>query len=269
MNASRYRWNGAELVSLNETATVPLLVADSFLARDQKVAGFELHRERFTRSAERQGLVFPIIDFLDAVAGAIPAVGEFFPRIDLTERGELELWIRPAPALGRTVTLAVAPSDPREHPRLKGPDLPALAQLREQAVSRGADDAVIVDEKGYVLDGATTCLLWWHGETLCTPPVDAARLDSVTEHIVLSIARRLDVPIQTEWATVAELAATQVWAVNSLHGIRGVTGWLTAEGAVSTAAGTGQPALGDSLLDERLLDEWRAMYLREFESVKS
>lgn len=226
MDVLRYRWNGSELVDITGAALIPLYVADSFLLREGEVAGYSRHLARFAQSTQAQGLVRPVDTFLTAVTAALPTTGVHFPRIDLTERGELELWVRPAPVLKENIVLATAATDPRTEPALKGPDIPALNVLREHAVSVGADDAVIVDGLGRVIDGSTTCLLWFDGETAVIPPAEAIRVESVTVSLVTELLQAAGTPVMEHWATPQELSNTEIYALNALHGVRAVTEWI-------------------------------------------
>ena len=226
LSEGRYRWNGSQLVSV-EAPELALLVADSFLIRDGRIVAADAHRARFLRDCETQGMVNSPTTFLSTAYASLPSNGLWFPRIDLTERGELELWVRPSPALGRTLTLWTSPTDPRTSPQLKGPDIPALATLRERARDEGADEAVILDADGYVCDGATTCFVWWRGDTLCLPPAMSPHIDSVTVAVVRSLAEDADYEVREELVRPADLAGTDLWALNSLHGIRDVTHWIS------------------------------------------
>jgi len=241
----RFRWNGSDLIPVDGAPILPLYAADSWLVDDGKVVALNQHFERFARSAAIQGLVRPVDSFTHAVAAAFPRDGSFFPRIDLTERGELEFWLRPAPELFDTIVLATAAEDVRSEPTIKGPDIAALDGLRETARTFGADDAVILDASGRIVDGATTCLLWWRESQIFMPPAEALRVNSVTINVVRDLARSLDVAVMEDWATPAELAGTTVWALNSLHGIREVSRWLE------------QPELRS---DRFLLAQWRGAY---------
>ncbi len=225
LTEGRYRWNGTQLRPA-EGATLALLVADSFLIQDGAVVAPELHRARFLRDADAQGMVNAPTSFVDAAFDALPVSGLWFPRLDLTERGELELWIRAAPALGSALTLWTSPDDPRTEPRIKGPDIPVLAQLREQAQEAGAGEAVMLDSRGCVADGATTCFVWWRDEVLHVAPESVARIDSVTVSEVLAMANEMGCEVREEAVTPADLAGAELWALNALHGIRGVTRWL-------------------------------------------
>lgn len=226
MDVLRFRWNGSGLVDVTGAPEIPLYVADSFLLNEGKVVGYHRHLDRFTASAEIQGLVRPVDDFLDAITAALPREGMWFPRIDLTERGELELHIRPAPALGETIVLATAASDPRTEPSIKGPDIPVLNTLRSDAQKLGADDAVILDIQGRIIDGSTTCLIWFTNGGFHIPPAEAIRVDSTTVAATRELASLGGLTVSDTWATPADLGGVELYAVNALHGIRTVTSWI-------------------------------------------
>lgn len=251
---SRWRFNGAELVQLGPTKQLPLLVADSFLLRDGAVVAPELHRDRFIKDAARQGLVNSPEPFLDAANDLLPTVGEWFPRIDLTERGELELLLRPAPLLGREIVVWSCTTDPRVTPGIKGPDIPALQSLREVGHEQGADEAILVTPEGDVLDGSTTCIVWWSDEQLLLPALTEFRVDSVTVRVMREIALELGIPVHTASPTLSALQGSEVWAVNALHGIRAVKTWLTGP---------------DVLTNDERLDAWRRHYADRFSLITS
>jgi branched-subunit amino acid aminotransferase/4-amino-4-deoxychorismate lyase len=247
LTEGRYRWNGSQLVSAEGAPKLPLFVADSWLVNDGSVIAFERHLERFAFSCAAQGLVRSTDDFATAVTAALPRTGAWFPRIDLTERGELELWIRPAPARNSHLLLKTAEGDVRTTAAIKGPDIDALNALREEARQSGADDAIILTTSGQIIDGATTCLVWWRDGDLMMPPAEATRVDSVTVQVVAGLAQAHGIRVLEEWATPNDLEGTSVWALNALHGIRGVTSWV--DGPVVDS---------ESTMD--LLLSWRATY---------
>ncbi|MER6286313.1 aminotransferase class IV [Streptomyces sviceus] len=211
-------------------ASAPLLVADSWLVRDGRVRGLERHRERFLRACgEVDGPPLRrLLEFWRDMTDALPRTGEWFPRVELAPGAQqLRLLLRPAPPLGAGVRVwATGQSDPRCVPRRKGPDLGALARVRERACGEGAEEAVLVAPSGTVLEAATASVLWWEDDTLCLPPPRLPVLPGVTVALVLERAVREGVPVARRERTVAELDGREVWLVNALHGIRPVTGWI-------------------------------------------
>ena len=67
-----------------------LLAADSWLVDDGRVRAVERHWARFGATCREHG-VEPgaLADLRAAVAGAVPARGRWFPRVDLRADGEL------------------------------------------------------------------------------------------------------------------------------------------------------------------------------------
>jgi branched-subunit amino acid aminotransferase/4-amino-4-deoxychorismate lyase len=242
-----FDWRDGELVGGERDGAAPgqtLDVADSFLVADGTVLALGLHRERFLDSVREQGFRDRAAaeTFWDAAVAAIPRDGSWFPRFELATIRDahlLRLRLRTAPALTDSVVLATADDDPRRVPDIKGPDIERLGVLRERAQQAGADEAVILDN-GLISDGTTTALLWWRGDTLATPPLTFAKVDSVAARTVRGVAAAMRIPVDEEAVTPAELDGAVVWAVNALHGIRAVTAWLdgprVAQDAARTAA---------------------------------
>lgn len=225
-------WTGAELVARDDCDVVParIVVADSWLHLDGRVRALDLHRSRFLA-----GIPAATAEELDAEAfweaaiAAVPSEGAWFPRVELREqRGapQLLLRIRTAPPRGRSVVLATHRGrDPRTVQSTKGPDLEAMLRLRTEAQAHGADESVILDPEGRVVEGATTSILWWRGSTLCHVAPGLARVESVTERSILALATAMGIAVSAEHAAPADLDGLEIWAVNALHGARIVTGW--------------------------------------------
>lgn len=213
-----------------------LAVADSWLVDAGRVRAIDVHRARFFASAAEAGFANETLlaAFWDSALGAIPPVHRWFPRVELwrvggTGRGgrwQLSLLVRLAPPLTTSVVLGTHDGpDPRSIPSRKGPDLDVLTGLRDAARPAGIDDLVLLGPGGEVVDGTTTALLWWRGGELRMPPADLARVDSVTARSVRVLAAALRVTVSEERAAPDDLAGTELWAVNALHGIRVVTSW--------------------------------------------
>jgi len=231
---SRLRWAGASRFEAADEAG-QLQVADSWLVADGRVRAFAAHTRRFSAAcAELFGIETGTTrEFMQAAAARLPAQGRWFPRAELAIASgtpRLQLWIRPAPPPGRTVRLWLpAVPDARTCPRIKGPDLDWLARQRAAAVAAGADEAVLLSPSGAVLEGATTTILWWRGDELCAPAEDAGVLPGITRLVLLDLAASIGASISFSSPVPAELAGLEVWAVNALHGIRPVTGWVGAD----------------------------------------
>jgi hypothetical protein len=257
--SSIYRWGDGALHPLEycDMTDVTVVAADSWLVTDGKVLAIGLHRERFLDAVGASLLEPPtrvqpssrvqLVDtsapfastgstgeaeaFWDAAVALIPREGEWFPRVELQARPDgstlFVFRLRSAPRLDRSVVVAthVGP-DPRIQPSIKGPDLERMLQARTEVQKVGAGEAVILADDAYVVEGSTTCLLWWRGNILCGPSPEFPRIDSVTVRSVLALARALGIDTFEEAVTPSELDGVELWALNSLHGIRIVTGWV-------------------------------------------
>jgi branched-subunit amino acid aminotransferase/4-amino-4-deoxychorismate lyase len=201
-----------------------LQVADSFLVANGKVRGLELHRERFVRSCAAAGVAAE--RFWDEQIGRLPGFGRWFPRFELRASGELAVQLRPAPPIGGRVRVAVHDGpDPRTAPRVKGPDLELLGKLKEAAADR-ADEILLLDTDGTVLEAAYSAVAWWEDDTLCFPEPDRPMLTSVTAQLLRRIAASQGVEVAEHAITPDALQnTTEVWLLNALHGIRPIHAW--------------------------------------------
>ncbi|TXK17148.1 aminotransferase class IV [Homoserinibacter sp. GY 40078] len=238
-------WTGSELMPREDCDVAPatIIAADSWLVENGSTRGLDLHRDRFLRAVPREtGERLDVERFWDAAIAAIPREGSWFPRVELRDQlgaPQLLARMREAPTRHRSLILTThTGSDPRTAPEVKGPDLAAMTRLRTEAQTRGADEAVIVTPEGWVVEGTTTCLVWWAGETLCIPDRSLARIHSVTERTVVTLATALGIEIAELRVRPEELDGCEVWALNALHGIRIATAWQG--GPLSTAEEPGR-----------------------------
>jgi branched-subunit amino acid aminotransferase/4-amino-4-deoxychorismate lyase len=235
------RWSEHGLRRAADERAGALLAADSWLVEDGAVRGYEAHWSRFGGCCGELGVQAGVLArFRRGVTAALPRAGRWFPRVELVAgavgngagartapdagAGRLRLRLRPAPPAAREARVIVAPpGDPRSRPRRKGPDLELLLALRARAVAAGADELLLCDDDGRVLEGALSSLLWWEDDTLCTTPDDRT-LPGVTRALLLAIARERGVAIAVRSPLPAQLAGCETWLTNALHGIR-VVSW--------------------------------------------
>ncbi|TCO22205.1 branched-subunit amino acid aminotransferase/4-amino-4-deoxychorismate lyase [Kribbella steppae] len=198
-------------------------VADSFLVANGKVRGIELHRERFVGSCAAAGV--EAAGFWTDQVRRLPGFGRWFPRFELRTSGELAVQLRPAPPVGGRVRVVVHEGpDPRTAPRVKGPDLELLGKLKE-AASHRADEILLLDQDGTVLEAAYSAIAWWEDDTLCFPPSDRPLLPSVTAALLRQVATTQGIEVAERACTPTDLQSHEVWLLNALHGIRPVHAW--------------------------------------------
>jgi branched-subunit amino acid aminotransferase/4-amino-4-deoxychorismate lyase len=228
---SRWQHGALEVRDDCDVAPATILAADSWLVTEGTALALGLHRSRFLAAlpTDLPAELDPEA-FWDAAIAAIPREGDWFPRVELRTQYDAPQFLfrlRPSPERTRSVVLATYEGrDPRTAPRVKGPDLEAMVRLRTSVQTLGAGDAVILTPDGHVAEGSTTCLAWWRGDALGIPADDIARIDSVTLRSVLALAAATGVDVLHEETRPADLDGCEIWALNALHGIRIVTGWV-------------------------------------------
>ncbi|HLP76592.1 MAG TPA: aminotransferase class IV, partial [Candidatus Paceibacterota bacterium] len=70
-----------------------------------------------------------------------------------------------------------------------------LAQIlaRAEADVAQADEALLLNTDGNIVEGASSNLFWIEGETACTPPLVSGILAGVTRAVVLDLCRALKI----------------------------------------------------------------------------
>ena len=230
--ASIHRWHEGALVPLDycDMTDTRVAAADSWFVADGRVLGLDLHRERFLASMSVGVREATNADaFWASALDLLPRTGDWFPRVELQDRAGAPLLVfrlRSAPERRMNLRVVTWPTDPRTEPRIKGPDLETMTRIRTSAKAKGADEAVITTPDGFLVESSQSGLLWWRGDILCGPPADFARVDSVTVRTLLTLAGAMGIETYEEAVTPAEIADTEFWALNALHGIRIVTDWI-------------------------------------------
>jgi branched-subunit amino acid aminotransferase/4-amino-4-deoxychorismate lyase len=225
-------WTTNESLVHDTETDDPLLVADSWLVEDGRARGIELHRRRFTAACAETAAVpdTMVASFWRAALARLPRTGDLFPRVELIggRRTRLRIRIRQAPRRGTEIKVWVPDlADPRELPRIKGPDLDRLGMLRAAAMDAGADDVLLTTKAGLLLESGTASLLWWEDDTtLCVPDPELPILGGVTARMIREHAAKLGITVVRRQARLDDLYDREVWLVNALHGIRPVTEWV-------------------------------------------
>ncbi len=205
------------------------LVIDSFRVVDGAVRRLDLHADRFATACARVAEIAPerAREFVETATRSIPDVGDWFPRVELTAAGRLHLLVRPSPATSAGITAWLAGPSRCSAPQVKGADLAYLRRVRAEATGHGADEAVLTDDDGRLLEGTTTALMWWAGDQLCA--VDSVDvLASVTRQVLVDLAAIDGVQVRLTRPRPGELDGCEAWLVNALHGIRHVAAWVGA-----------------------------------------
>lgn len=121
----------------------------------------------------------------------------------------------------------------------------------DEARARGADEALLLNTDGCVVEGSTSNLFWIDRGTICTPPLGQGVLPGVTRATVLELCTALGVP-----------CAERAIRPEQFTHMEGVFLSLTSRGVVEAMALDGI-TLRRSPLTTRLQDEFEALLARE------
>jgi aminodeoxychorismate lyase len=100
---------------------------------------------------------------------------------------------------------------------------------RAEADDAGADEALLLNERGDVVEGTTTNLFWIESRTVCTPPLDAI-LSGTTRNYLLKLCAALEIRMREKNVSLQKLVQSdgvfltscgiEVMEVTHLNGIR-------------------------------------------------
>ncbi len=187
-----------------------------------------LHQWRLTNSALILGL--PLPEF-DAPAGGADRV----LRIEFTADGAL-VTERDVGSV-EPIALATSPAPHRGYPH-KTAARAWLEAARATGRATGADDALLFDAEGRLIEATRWAVGWWDGETLCFPPLGLGGLKSVARSRLTEMARS---GVREAVLTRDELAKRSFLACNAARGVLSVgmlDGTLIAENPRTTALAT-------------------------------
>jgi len=217
---------------------------ETMLVSDGKPFRWMQHMERLERGAEFLGIKIPFTR--EALAGfAVELIAqnqmpEALLRLTLS-RGVGVRGYSPNGADKPTLTMTLHPigapvseTPLRWHAHTASFRLPsgeALAQFktcnklsqilaRAEAEAAGADEALLLNTDGFVVEAASSNLFWIERGTVCTPPLASGILAGVTREVVRELCTRLTLPYRESSIRPAELAkADAAFLSLSSHGI--------------------------------------------------
>ena len=178
------------------------------------------HFRRLRASADRLGFSVPASDAdllaqVDALL-ARAGTGESYIRI-IVSRGLGDCSYSFERVQGPTVVMIQKPLPPypawhyedgikiaavgvrRNHPRALDPAIKSSNLLNNilamrEAQSRGAEEPVLLNQEGFLAEGASTNVFLVRGGTLLTPPLSAGILAGITREVVLELLPGLGIP---------------------------------------------------------------------------
>ena len=79
------------------------------------------------------------------------------------------------------------------NPKIKSLNFLNNILAKIEAKNRGAYEAIMLNYRGYVAEGAITNILFIKNNVLCTPEIDVGILDGITRRIILDITKELKI----------------------------------------------------------------------------
>jgi branched-chain amino acid aminotransferase len=193
---------------------------------------FERHARRLRQSAALMALTVPFADAellqaMERTTAAHPGLDEAYIRVLLT-RGVGELTYNPAACPTPTLVIIVKPfpAPPawtftkgikialvavrRNHPlalnpMIKSNNLLNNALAMQEAIKRGADEALMQNQAGDLAECSQSNFFIVRNGAVLTPPLGAGLLPGITREFVLELANELAIPAREAPLTPADL----------------------------------------------------------------
>lgn len=126
---------------------------------------------------------------------------------------------------------------PAGDPLARFKNLNKLPQVlaRAEADAEGADEALLLNSDGYVVEGSTSNLFWIKNGAVCTPPLPSGILPGVTRAVVIELCGKLGTEVREESIAPEEL-----------HKMDGAFLSLSSTGIAEIAFLNGKPLKGSS-----------------------
>jgi branched-chain amino acid aminotransferase len=216
-----FRWND-HMTRLHQGAAF-LKIRVPFAADELR----ERARQLIERNRMTEGLLRLTLSRGVGVRGYSPAGAEH-PTLTMTLHPVRETKGEPPP-VWRVITASFRLPAGEALAQFKTCNKLSQVLARAEADARGADEALLLNTDGEVVEGSSSNLFWLAKETVNTPPLAAGILAGVTRVAVLEICRKLGVPIREMGITPAELRrADGVFLSLSSRGVV-EAGWLDDE----------------------------------------
>jgi aminodeoxychorismate lyase len=96
---------------------------------------------------------------------------------------------------------------PAGEPLARFKNLNKLPQVlaRAEADAENADEALLLNSDGFVVEGSTSNLFWIRDGTVCTPPLPSGILPGVTRAVVMELCGRTGIDVREENIAPSEL----------------------------------------------------------------
>ncbi|MCK5910539.1 MAG: aminotransferase class IV [Caulobacter sp.] len=208
---------------------------ETLLALDGEIRHLDAHLDRMAGGCAVLGLPFDRAEAEGLCRRMVPATGRVALRLTLTGGSGGRGLDRPAdltPRLfarvaavapvttpARAIVSSVRRNEGSPASRLKTLSYVDSVLARTEAVAAGADEAVMLNNRGHVVCGAAANLFWVASGRLFTPALDCGVLPGITRARLLAAQAVEEVAVGAEALERAEA----VFLTNSLIGVRPVS----------------------------------------------
>ncbi len=218
-------------------------VYDTLLLRRGVTVAAGLHLARLASGAERLGLRVPPTESLSkAMADVSRANGLSDARLRITLAGGPWQGMLPPPDAPQVCLITAAPLPPvkthaavmtsrwqrNENSPLAGIKFTACADsvlAQRAALAAGADEAIFLNTKGHLCEGAFSNVFIVRAGTVLTPPLSSGCLPGVTREIVIGICQEHGIPFREEeipWPDGSG-EADEVFLTSTIRGVQPVS----------------------------------------------
>jgi branched-chain amino acid aminotransferase len=129
---------------------------------------------------------------------------------------------------------------------------------RQEGVTAGADEALLLNERGFLAEGSTTNIFIAGGEMLITPSTESGALPGITREAVLELAQSTGIMLVVRQVELGELLrADEAFLTNSILEIMPLTR------LDDKPIGSGKPGL----LTQRLMSTYRELVAKETKAL--
>ncbi|HJM39567.1 MAG TPA: aminotransferase class IV [Planctomycetota bacterium] len=213
-------------------------VFESFLVVDGKPPeNMNRHAERLRQSAKLLGFQGSIPDLTQAFLQLLPSIGQGSWRVRFSlyrqdDAGALPVWtagLAGPPPEEVDVCLSTLRRDP-QNPLARAKTISRAGEqwASREARAKGAFDALLTTTDGMLAECTSANVLFWNGESLCTPALDCGILEGTTRADLLARSSQAGIPVSEGHFPLNELQqALEVYVTNAVIGvipIRGVLG---------------------------------------------
>ncbi|QJT21980.1 aminodeoxychorismate lyase [Aeromonas media] len=96
--------------------------------------------------------------------------------------------------------------------------------LKSELAARGGVEGIVLNSRGFLVEGVSANLFWRRGKTVFTPDLSRAGIDGIMRKRVIMMLKQMGIELRVVEAPLESLwQAEEVWLTNTLMGIVPVT----------------------------------------------